>query len=184
MDAVDREPFLQDRLDALVDLVAGALDVELRLGADGEARYRRREVALVRATDKLVLEPQGTDDLGGAGDERDYPRHHLPRIPNSKSQIPKMPVCHPAVQSRALCFFAFSDLGFGIWDFVYTMPQRRRRNHSRASTCTNNRKNATRNGERPFVVRQSGNFEGRGGGFGNGFDGSDSNSRFSSPGRR
>src|SRR5262249_45101340 len=102
-------------------------------------------------------------------------------ILSPKSQIP-----NPNSQRKNSTRLGFRiwDLEFGIWAYFYTMPQRRRRNHSRPSNCTNNRKKATRNGERPFVVRQSGNFDGRGGGFGNGLDGIDSRSRTSSPGRR
>src|SRR2546423_11460874 len=46
--AVDRQRLLQDGPDALVDLVTGTLDVELRLGADGEALDRFGKVALMR----------------------------------------------------------------------------------------------------------------------------------------
>src|SRR5262249_24518221 len=62
-------------------------------------------------------------------------------------------------------FCSPSPLRGGGWgEGFYTMPQRRRRNHSRASTCTNRRKNATRNGERcPLGGRQSGRGVGRGG---------------------
>src|SRR5262249_43087676 len=120
------------------------------------------------AADELILKAEGADDLGGTGDQRNDPRHpELQRRAGGVSPPRACPRGAHAPRSPG-----------------YTMPQRRRRNHSRASTCTNSRKNATRNGERPLVVRQSGNFDGRGGGFGSGFDGIDSSSRTSSPGRR
>ncbi len=73
--AVDRQGVAQDRLDALVDLAAGAFHVELRRRADGQATNRLGIVAFVGAADELVLEAEGADDLGGAGDQGDDAGH-------------------------------------------------------------------------------------------------------------
>ena len=58
INAVDGQPFLHDRLDALVDLVAGAIGIELRFGTDRQTLDRRRVVAFVRTSDDLVLEAE------------------------------------------------------------------------------------------------------------------------------
>ncbi len=79
---VDRERFLQDRLDpATIDLVARPLDVELRLGADGQAPDGGWEIALMRAANELILEAEGADICRGAGEERDDARNERPLPP-------------------------------------------------------------------------------------------------------
>src|SRR5262249_35869715 len=74
IDAIDREPFLDDRLDALIEHVTGAVRLELRLSAYRQVLDRLRIIAFVRTADDLVLEAEGADDFRGAGDERDNPR--------------------------------------------------------------------------------------------------------------
>src|SRR5215831_10102654 len=67
--AVNAQRLLQDRLDALVDLVAQTLYLELRAGANGQTFDRSGEVAFVRPPDNLRFEAQRANDLRGAGDE-------------------------------------------------------------------------------------------------------------------
>src|SRR5262249_7471954 len=71
VDAVHRQALLKDGLHALVDLVARAVDLKLRLGTRWQLVYRRWEIALVRTADEVFLEAERTHDLGRAGDERD-----------------------------------------------------------------------------------------------------------------
>ena len=47
--AVDRQALLHDGLDALVNLVAGPVGWNLRLGANGKARDGLGKIALMRA---------------------------------------------------------------------------------------------------------------------------------------
>ena len=75
VNAIDRQRVLQRLPHAAVDLGTRALDVEFRLSADGKTLYRLRKVAFMRAADDLLLEAEGTDYLGRAGDEGHNPRH-------------------------------------------------------------------------------------------------------------
>src|SRR5262249_8158115 len=68
-DAVDRQGLLDDGLDALVDVAAGAVDVELRLGTDGQVLDGGRVVALVGTDDEALLEADGADNFGGTGEQ-------------------------------------------------------------------------------------------------------------------
>ena len=72
IDAVDRKPFLQDGLDAGVDVVARAGHREFRLRQGRQARYVGREVAFMGTADKEVASAERTDDLRRARDQR----HH------------------------------------------------------------------------------------------------------------
>src|SRR5262249_7632239 len=64
-----------ERLDAGVDLGAGAVGRKPRTGADGKGKDGRRPVAFVRPTDQEAFAAEATDDLRGAGVERDDARH-------------------------------------------------------------------------------------------------------------
>jgi hypothetical protein len=54
IDAVDGKPFLQDGLDAGVDVVARSAHREFRLRQGRQARYVGRKVAFMRTTDKKI----------------------------------------------------------------------------------------------------------------------------------
>src|SRR5262249_5968184 len=70
-DAVDRESFLKDRLDPLVDLIARSFNIELGFRALRELFDPLGTVALMTPSHELIAEPQGTYDLRAAGDEGD-----------------------------------------------------------------------------------------------------------------
>src|SRR5205814_9305049 len=66
MNAVDRQRLLQHLPDAPVDFEAGGVNLEFRLGAGGQAFDGPRKIALMRAPDEGLLEPESADDLGSA----------------------------------------------------------------------------------------------------------------------
>jgi hypothetical protein len=72
IDAVDGKPFLQDGLDAGVNVVARAAHREFRLRQGRQARYVAREVAFMGTADKKVAGTERTDDLRRARDQRNH----------------------------------------------------------------------------------------------------------------
>src|SRR6476646_341773 len=72
VDAIDRKTFLQNRLHALVYLIARAVHWEFRRGEHWQQYYIFGEVAFVAAADETVASAQRTDDLRCARNQR----HH------------------------------------------------------------------------------------------------------------
>src|SRR5262249_14589897 len=110
---------------------AGAVDVEPRFGADGEAADGGREVAFVGAADEVVLEAEGADDFRGAGDQRDDAHGLLP------------PLSFPR----------------GAWEreVYHTNPHRRRSSHSSDKNPTKRSINPSQNHDHnQFLLFQSG----------------------------
>src|SRR5262249_24568548 len=71
VNAIDRDVVLQRRFDALIDLAAGPMNVELWSGADRQRLDTRRKVAFMRSAHKLIAKAEGTGDFRGAGDQGD-----------------------------------------------------------------------------------------------------------------
>src|SRR6476659_3276867 len=72
VDAIDRKTFLQNRLHALVYLIARAVHWEFRRGEHWQQYYILGEVAFLAAADETVASAQRADDLRCARDQR----HH------------------------------------------------------------------------------------------------------------
>ena len=74
VDLVQRRSRAQPLAHARVDVAAAALDVERRPADRGQALHPGGVVALVRARDQPLAEPQRTHQLGAARQQRDDPR--------------------------------------------------------------------------------------------------------------
>src|SRR6476660_9438241 len=72
IDAIDGKPFLQDGLDAGIDVVARAAHREFRLRQGRQARYVGREVAFMGTADKEVASAERTDHLRRARNQRNH----------------------------------------------------------------------------------------------------------------
>ena len=70
IDAVDGERFAQEVLQLPVDGGARQAHVHPRLGERRQPPHRRREIALVRASDEMRFHPQRAHDLGAAAEQR------------------------------------------------------------------------------------------------------------------
>ena len=100
IDAVHGEPFGGERRDLAVDFLARAARVHLRSRADREVFDVFREIAVVRAADERIGEPERTRDLGGGWQKRDDPRGHA-RLSQRTSGTPRRRFSRRAITNRA-----------------------------------------------------------------------------------
>ena len=83
---IHRQPLLQDRFDAFVNLVTSTVQ-EFRFGTYRQGTYRGRVVTLVRPSNKLIFQTQHAHHFSAGRDQRHNSGFYIHRTPASTSLV-------------------------------------------------------------------------------------------------